>query len=148
MWREALFLLAAAATSIYQMPTSDADLVSLLDRTVWIDIGLGRKLANLTPGQIAELKRCKEPTMALEKSGGVWMQSFYAGIEIRTIYTSAVLKSDSAGETVLFYSAGKPTPAEILHISHNEDVAVEQTRGFRPRIFLKCSPPKAAGRKH
>jgi hypothetical protein len=148
MWREALLLLTTAATPANQMAGSDAALERLLDRTVWIDIGLGRNLARLPPGEIAELKRCKVPTMAFDKSSGVWAQSFYAGLEMRTVYSSAVLRSDSFGKVVLFYTEGRGAPVETLHIAKTGDLLVEQTQGFRPRTFLKCSPPKGAQRKH
>src|SRR5690242_15472318 len=140
MWQEALLLLAAAATPVDQPARSDAALVRLLDRTVWIDIGLGRSLAGLTPGEIADLKRCKVPTMAFERSSGAWTQSFYAGLEMQTVYSSAVLRSDSVGTVVLFYTAGRAAPVETLHIAKTGDLLVEQTQGFRPHTFLKCSP--------
>src|ERR1043165_6078416 len=142
MWREALLLLAAAASPTGQTAVSDAALLRLLDRTVWIDIGLGRSFAKLTRGQIVELKRCKEPTMGFEKSSGVWTQSFYAGLEMRTVYSSAVLRSDALGKVVLFYTAGRGAPVETLHIAKTGDVLVEQMQGFRPRTFLKCTPQK------
>jgi hypothetical protein len=148
MWREALLLLTAAMTPVDHTAGSDAAAVRLLDRTAWIDIGLGRSLASLTPGEIAELKRCKVPTMAFEKSGGGWTQSFYAGVEMRTVYSFAVLRSESVGKVVLFYTVGRAAPVEMLRIAKTGDLLVEQTQGFRPRTFLKCSPPKAARRKH
>lgn len=148
MWREALLLLAAAASPAGQTAVSDAALLRLLDRTVWIDIGLGRSFPKLTARQIAELKRCKEPTMAFEKSNGVWSQSFYAGLEMRTVYSSAVLKSDALGKVVLFYTPGRGAPVETLRVAKTGDLLIEQTQGFRPRTFLKCTPPKAARHKH
>ena len=143
----ALALLTAMAAHEKSVPGTGAELVRLLDGTVWIDIGLGRSLANLTPKQIAELKRCKEPTMAFEKTGEGWVQSFYAGIEMRTVYASAVLRNRAGGKTVLFYTAGNATPAEVLHFTKAADAMIEQTRGFRPHSFLKCSPLKPAPRK-
>src|SRR3954452_17809926 len=107
MWREALLLLTAAMRAVDHTAGSHAAAGCLLDRTAWIDIGLGRSLASLTPGEIAELRRCKVPTMALEKSGGGWTQSFYAGLEMRTVYSSAVLMSESVGKVVLFYTVGR-----------------------------------------
>ena len=81
--------------------------------------------------------------MALQKSDGGWVQSFYAGIEMRTTYSLADMKTDPGGTTVLFYMPGHPKPAEILRIARSGDALIEQTRGFRPRTFLKCDPPKA-----
>jgi hypothetical protein len=86
--------------------------------------------------------------MAFQKEGSGWVQSFYAGIEMRTVYPSAVLKNDAPAKTVLFYTAGSATPAETLRINEAGDGLVEQARGFRPHTFLKCSPPKAAPRKN
>jgi|KBSMisStandDraft_5_1062788.scaffolds.fasta_scaffold333806_2 hypothetical protein len=139
----ALALLAAVAAHDENTSGPDADMIRLLDRTVWIDIGPGRKLKTLTPQQIAELRTCKEPTMILQKNGGAWTQSFYAGVEMRTVYSSATLKTEAAGTTILFYSAGHSAPTETLRLTPRGDVLVEQTRGFRPRTFLKCNPPKA-----
>jgi hypothetical protein len=136
----ALALLAAAAAQGENISGPDADMVRLLDHTVWIDVGPGRSLKTLTPQQTAELQKCKEPTMVLQKSGGAWTQSFYAGLEMRTVYSSATLKKDDAGATVLFYVAGHREPAETLQLTPNGEVLVEQTRGFRPRTFLKCNP--------
>src|SRR6476469_3915614 len=136
----ALALLAAVAAHGENISSPDADIVRLLDRTVWIDIGPGRKLKTLTPHQISQLKKCKEPTMVLQKSGGAWTQSFYAGLEMRTVYSSATLKTEAAGTTVLFYTAGRREPTETLRIEPNGEVLIEQTRGFRPRTFLKCNP--------
>jgi hypothetical protein len=146
MWRGALLLLTAIAAHHEPASGGDADVMRLLDGTVWIDIGLGRDVATLTPRQIAELRRCKDPTMAFQKEAGRWVQSFYAGIEMRTLYSSAALKNDSAGKTVLFYAADTRIPAETLHLAGN--VLVEQTRGFRPRTFLKCNQPEPPPRKH
>ena len=143
-------LLALVTAAAVQNQTNSASLASwarLLDRSVWIDIGLGRKLNALTPKQVLELRKCHEPTMAFQRSGGAWVQSFYAGIEMRTVYASATAETSSAGTTVLFYIAGNREPAETLHIAQRGDVLVEQTRGFRPRTFLKCDPQKPATSK-
>ncbi len=138
-----LGFLTAAAAQAQTGSKSDAPLRQLLDRTVWIDIGLGRDLNRLTPKQITDLKRCREPTMAFQLSDGLWTQSFYAGIEMRTVYSSATRKTDLTGTTVLFYIAGHSEPAETLRIARSGDVLVEQTHGFRPHTFLKCDPPHA-----
>ena len=144
----ALALLAIVAADEKPVSGTGAELVHLLEGTVWIDIGLGRNIGSLTPKQIAELRRCKEPTMAFEKTGEGWTQSFYAGIEMRTVYSSAVLKKDRSGKTVLLYVAGHASPAETLRITPDGDAMLEQTRGFRPRTFLKCRQPEPAPRKH
>jgi hypothetical protein len=136
----ALALLAAVAAQGENVSRPDADMVRLLDRTVWIDVGPGRSLKTLTPQQTAELQKCKQPTMVLQKNGGAWTQSFYAGLEMRTVYSSATLKKDDAGATVLLYNAGHREPAETLQLTPNGEALVEQTRGFRPRTFLKCNP--------
>jgi hypothetical protein len=142
-------LALAIATAQSQSPSDDsATLTRLLDRTAWIDIGLGRDLKTLTPKQIGDLRTCREPTMAFQLSDGSWAQLFYAGIETRTVYSSASAKPDLAGTTVLLYMPGRPEPAETLRIVRSGDMLVEQTRGFRPRTFLKCDPPKAAPAKH
>jgi hypothetical protein len=143
-----LTFLAAATAQAQTGLTREAQWTQLLDRTVWIDIGLGRSLKTLTPKQIADLRKCREPTMALQKSGGVWIQSFYAGIEMRTTYSSANVKTRPAGTTVLFYTSAHPEPAETLRIAPGGEMLVEQTRGFRPHTFLKCSPPKAPAKQH
>jgi len=144
MWRVALLLFIATAIPVDRSFGSDSDLVRLLDRTAWTDIGPGRQLGSLTSTQVAELKRCKQPTMAFQKTGRSWVQSFYAGIEMRTVYVSVALKEDGAAKTAVFYIdvAGKPTPSETLHIDETGDVLVEQTPGFRSHTFVKCHPPK------
>ena len=140
----ALGLVTAMAAQQKSVPGTGAELVRLLDGTVWIDVGLGRTLASLTPKQIAELRRCKEPTMAFEKTSAGWVQSFYAGIEMRTVYGSAAFRRDTSVETVLFYATGGTRPAEVLRLTKAGDAMVEQTRGFRPHTFLKCNPPRPA----
>lgn len=142
-----LALVTAAAVQNQTNSANPASWARLLDRSVWIDIGLGRKLNALTPKQLVELRKCHEPTMAFQRSGRTWVQSFYAGIETRTIYASVTAEPDSAGTTVLFYTAGNREPTETLRIARMGDVLVEQTRGFRPRTFLKCDPPKSASSK-
>src|SRR3954466_3040478 len=143
----ALALLAAMAAHGENISAPDADIVRLLDRTVWIDIGPGRNLKTLTPQQIAELRKCKEPTMVLQKNGSAWTQPIYAGLEMRTVYSSATLKTEAAGRTILFYSAGHDAPTETLRLTPSGEVLIEQTRGFRPRTFLKCNAPEAETKK-
>jgi hypothetical protein len=140
-------LLLALVASIAAQTQSDQQLTQLLDRTSWIDIGVGRSLGAMTTKQIVALRMCPEPTMAFQLSRGSWMQSFYAGLEMRTVYKSAVVKSDPAGRIVLFYTAGRADPVETLHLSRSGDVLVERTHGFRPRTFLKCNPARSAAPK-
>ncbi len=144
MWRGLLLLFMATAIPVDRPFGSDSDLVRLLDRTVWIDIGPGRQLTSLTPRERADLKRCTQPTMAFQKTGRSWVQSFYAGVEMRTVYVSVALKNDGPAKTAVFYIdvAGKPTPSEKLRINEPGDVLVEQTPGFRAHTFVKCDPPK------
>ncbi|HEX3945645.1 MAG TPA: hypothetical protein VHW69_16320 [Rhizomicrobium sp.] len=142
-----LALVTAVAVQNQTNSASPASWARFLDRSVWIDIGLGRKLNALTPKQVVELRKCQEPTMAFQQSGGTWVQSFYAGIEMRTTYSSATTKFDPAGSTVLFYMAGHSEPAETLHVAQSGDVLVEQTRGFRAHAFLKCVERKEAPSK-
>lgn len=85
--------------------------------------------------------------MAFQKSAGGWVQLFYPGIEMRTVYASAEIRKEGATRTILFYGADNRTPAEVLHVAPANDSMVEQTRGFRPRTFLKCNLPEAAPRK-
>jgi hypothetical protein len=125
---------------------SDAACHASARQTVWIDIGLGRDVAMLTPKQIADLRRCKEPTMAFQREEDGWVLSFYSGIEMRTVYASAMLKTELGRKIVLFYTAGRGTPAETLVL--HDDAAVEQTRGFRPRTFLKCKLRELVPRRH
>ena|SRR5581483_9492839 len=144
MWWQAAVLIAAIAAPA---PTSEAKLVRLLDRTIWTDIGAGRDLAKLSAKERAELKRCKTPTMGFRKAGDSWEQSFYAGIEMRTVYSSAVLTSSAAGDTILFYMAGERRPVETVRLSPDGDVLIEQTRGFRPHTLIKCDLPEASPHK-
>ncbi|HEX3652554.1 MAG TPA: hypothetical protein VHU18_07015 [Rhizomicrobium sp.] len=147
MLASALAALAIATAQSQSASDGSATLSRLLDRTAWIDIGLGRSLNAMTRAQVAELRKCPEATMVLQKSGSTWVQSFYAGLEMRTVYSSATAKPDPAGTTVLLYTPSHREPAETLRIALSGDVLVEQTRGFRPRTFLKCDPPKAAPAK-
>src|ERR1051325_8241577 len=55
MWRVALLLFIATAIPVDRSFGSDSDLVRLLDRTAWTDIGPGRQLGSLTSTQVAEL---------------------------------------------------------------------------------------------
>jgi hypothetical protein len=138
----ALAALVTAAAQVQSAHDSGATLTRLLDRTAWVDIGLGRTLKSMTGAQIAELRKCPQATMILQKSGGAWVQSFYAGLEMRTVYPSAAVKTGLAGTTIQFYTSGYPGPAETLRVAPGGDVLVEQTSGFRPRTFLKCVAPK------
>jgi len=147
MWREALILAAAFGTPIDGYPNFSADLSHLLDRTIWVDIGVGRDIASLSPQERTTLKRCTEPTMGFRYVGNAWEQSFYAGIETRTAYTSAVVTNRAAGKTIAFYMAGSRAPAETIRLSTDGDVLIEQTPGFRPHTLLRCNLPEPAPRK-
>jgi hypothetical protein len=149
MWQKALLLFAAAQMPIDNYLGSDPALVRLLDRTVWIDIGLGQTLGQLNSREIAALKTCKQPSMGFEITQQAIVQTFYAGVALRTNYASAATQSDRSGTTILLYLRGNSGAAETLHLSEGGAVLVQQTPGFRPHTFLKCvfPPEKPAGNK-
>ena len=114
----------------------------LLDRTVWIDIGIGRTLATMKPKEIAALKRCKEPTLFFEKSGAGLAETLYAGMTMRTEYPHASLTRNGNGTVVLLYSANSSESAETLQLTPDGTVLTQQTRGFRPHTLLRCGNSK------
>jgi hypothetical protein len=144
MWWVALLLPAAAMTPIDGISGFDPALIRLLDRTVWIDIGVGRTAGQLSPKEMAALKLCKEPSMGFETTTGRIVQTFYAGMALRTDYASASMQSDRPGKTIVLFLPGNPHPAETLHLLKDGSMLVQETPGFRPHTFVKCtfhSPP-------
>lgn len=127
-------LFAAATAASVQSP----DAQKLLDRTVWIDIGIGRTLASLKPKEIAALKRCKEPTLYFEKSGNGLAETLYAGMTMRTEYPRATIAQQASTTTIVLYTLGSSRPAETLQLMKGGAVLVQQTRGFRPHTLLRC----------
>jgi len=135
-------LVASAAAA------APADIVSLLHRTVWIDIGMGRTLESLSPKDIAALKRCKEPTMGFERRSDRWVQTFYAGIAMRTEYVTAAAEVNSGMTTIKFFSEGRSAPAETVRLLDGNNVLVQETPGFRSHTFLKCTFAPEKKSKH
>jgi hypothetical protein len=131
----AAFLMVAQTTILAGVP----NIARLLDRTVWVDIGLGRTLVSISSKQIADLRRCNEPTMSFRKTEAGWVQTFYSGIAMTTTYISAREKQDEAGTTVFLYSLTRRAPAETIHLSKAGDVLAQETPGFRLHTFVKCA---------
>jgi hypothetical protein len=120
----------------------------LLDRTVWVDIGLGRTLGELSAKEIVSLKACKQASMGFQKTALGLAQTFYAGLALRTEYASARMRPDESGGTVFLFLPGSIRPAETLHLSRDTTVLVQQTPGFRPHTYLKCVfPPEKPPQK-
>jgi hypothetical protein len=115
------------------------DAQKLLDRTVWIDVGIGRTLASLTAKDIATLKRCKAPTLYFEKSGNGVAETLYPGMTMRTEYPRATTAQQAGKTTIVLYSLGSSQPAETLQLTNGGTVLVQQTRGFRPHTLLRCN---------
>lgn len=120
---------------------------SLLDRTVWVDIGIGQVLAAMNPKQIAALKRCNEPTVYFETSGKGLSETLYAGLTMRSEYPRMSLTQNGGTTTILLYNAGSTQPSETLELTNGGTVLVQQTRGFRPRTLLRCNTWPSAGKK-
>jgi len=120
------------------MAIAGPNIAQLLDRTVWVDIGIGRTLQSLSVKEIAQLKRCKEPTMAFEKTESGWNQIFYPGIAMRTTYVSAAAEANGGSTTIRFLSEGRSAPAETVRLLNGNSVLVQETPGFRSHTFLKC----------
>lgn len=116
---------------------------SLLDRTVWIDIGAGRTLGSLSGREHAKLQACHTATIGFQKTAEGWAEVSYTGIEMRTLYASAALQQRGGTGTIRFYLPGRAAPAETVHVSG--DVMVEETPGFRPRTLLRCTFAGAEG---
>jgi hypothetical protein len=125
------------------MQSPEPDARALLDRTVWIDIGIGRTLASLRPKEMAALKRCKEPTLYFEKSGDGLAETLYAGMTMRTEYPRVSVTQNAGTTTILVYAGNDPQPAETLQLTNGGSVLVQQTRGFRPHTLLRCAPSPA-----
>jgi hypothetical protein len=134
----------AAAVLIVEAAAVSAELNAqkVLDRTVWIDIGIGRTLATMKPKEIAALKRCKEPTLFFEKSGAGLAETLYAGMTMRTEYPRASLTRRGNNNLILLYGAGNSQPAETLQLTPDGTVLTQQTRGFRPHTLLRCGKSK------
>ena len=133
----AAFLFVASAARAEGAP----DIARLLDRTVWVDIGLGRTLVSISAKQIADLRRCKEPTMSFQKRKAGWVQTFYPGMAMTTTYNSAALAENDTATTISFFTSGKRAPTETVHLSKAADVLVQETPGFRPHTFVRCELP-------
>jgi hypothetical protein len=131
---------AVLLSSLLMSPAAAAaaDIAHLLDRTVWVDIGIGRTLPSLSAKEIAQLKRCKEPTMAFQKTDSGWVQTFYPGVAMRTAYASVLAETNGSATTIRFFSEGRSAPAETLHLLNGNSVLVQEAPGFRPHTFLKC----------
>ena len=125
----------------------EPEVVSLLDRTVWVDIGIGRNLASLSAKEVTELKACRTATMAFRKTDAGWEQIFYTGIETRTVYAFARLVKNGAEITIRFFTQGRLAPVETVRLLPRQNALVEETPGFRPHTFLQCnfSRPDAKG---
>ena len=131
-------MLASAATVSAAEPNAQ----KLLDRTVWIDIGIGRTLATMKPKEIAALKRCKEQTLFFEKSGAGLAETLYSGMTMRTEYPHASLTRDGNSTVILLYGANSSQPAETLQLMRDGTALLQQTRGFRPHTLLRCGSSK------
>ena len=146
------WLLSASviAVLIWIPTTTLADLAianSLLDRTVWVDIGIGRSLATMSPKEIAALKRCKEPTIYFERSGNGVAETLYAGMTMRSEYPRMSLKQNVGTIKILLYNAGSTQPSETLQLTNGGTVLVQQTRGFRRHTFLRCNTWPLTGKR-
>jgi hypothetical protein len=120
---------------------------SLLDRTVWVDIGIGQVLATMRPKEIAALKRCKEPTVYFERSGNGLAETLYAGMTMRSEYPRMSLTQDGGTTTILLYNEGSTQPSETLQLMNSGTVLILQTRGFRPHTLLRCNTWPSAAKK-
>ena len=120
---------------------------SLLDRTVWVDIGIGRSLATMSPKEIAALKRCKEPTVYFERSANGLAETLYAGMTMRSEYLRMSLTQNGGRATILLYDTGSTQPTETLQLTNSGTVLVQQTRGFRRHTFLRCNTWPLTGKR-
>ena len=131
--------LLLAIAIVVSTGSSRPDAAALLDRTVWIDIGIGRTLAAMKPTEKAALRRCKEPTMYFEKTDKGVAETFYSGMMMRTEYTRASVTRNPERIVILLFVSNDPKPAETLQLMNRETVLVQQTRGFRPHTLLRCT---------
>jgi hypothetical protein len=146
--RALLLAAIAAAVGITSARAAETHPQTLLDRTVWIDIGIGRTLATMKPKEMAALKRCKEPTAYFEKMGDGLAETLYAGMSMRTEYPRIAVAPQAGRTNIQLYLAGNSQPGEILQLRNDGTVLVQQTRGFRPHILVRCtiSPTKSKNR--
>jgi hypothetical protein len=139
--RAGVFVFAAIAAASAGWAAPDAR--ELLDRTVWVDIGVGRTLSAMKPKEIVTLRRCKEPTLYFEKTEIGLAETFLAGIAIRTEYIHVSLTRTAGKAIVLLYDGNSSKAAEALQLTNDNTVLIQQTRGFRPHTFLRCAASPA-----
>jgi len=119
---------------------ADESAIKSISYARWIDIGPGRTVAQLTPAQIVELRRCKNWTMYFRPFGDGIMQTFVAGMTMSNSY-SKVQVSQLAGETIFILSQkGSSKTHDTLHLSRGGDVLTQVSPPFRPHVFLRCNP--------
>jgi hypothetical protein len=116
------------------------DAIKSITYARWVDIGPGRTVSQLTPAEIAELRRCKTWTMYFQLSGEGIMQTFVAGMTMSNSY-SKVQVSKLAGETIFILSQkGSDRTHDTLHLSKDGTVLTQVSPPFRPHTFLRCLP--------
>jgi hypothetical protein len=146
--RAVLFAVVAILIAIARAFPAEPDAWMLLDRTVWVDIGIGKNPATMSRKAIAALKRCKEPTLYFEKMGKGLAETLYTGMTMRSEYPRMSLTRNVGTIKILLYNAGSTQPTETLQLISDGAVLVQQTRGFRPRIFLRCDASPPVRKKH
>jgi hypothetical protein len=127
---------SAAAASPQQGSKSPID---RLDRSVWVQLELWENPDKLSAKRRAELKSCVTPSMSFEKNEDGLVQIFYAGVAMHTRYAPVKVSSDKAGTTLSLYNGSDHPPAEILRLNSDGTRLVQESAGFRPHIFLRCT---------
>jgi len=148
MFRNLALIVAASASAI--VADKEKSTIDLLDRTVWVDVGIVTNADTLSARRIAGLRSCPAVTMSFEKAIDGIVQVFYAGIATRTHYAPVRVSVDGKGRTISLYTAGNPMPAEVLHLSRDGTELVQDVAGFHPHTFLKCTAwdAKPSGQKN
>jgi hypothetical protein len=114
--------------------------IALLNHTAWTDIGIGRSLSQLTPAQIARLRRCDVASMYFEHwDGGTFDEVFLTGISMRSTFARVEMTQSPNGKVItLFRSANAKRADETLYLSNDGEVLTQVIRPASPHVYLRC----------
>ncbi len=135
----------AATHALGWSDRTDYAAIEHLDGSVWIDLGVGVAPEDLTPKQLGELKLCKTPSMSFERTPKGLVQTFYAGIAMRTPYSPITTTKDGNTTILHLHDRASGKLVETLRISRDGSFLLQWAVGFRPHTYLRCPPPGGAG---
>jgi hypothetical protein len=123
--------------------------IALLNHTAWTDIGVGRSLPQLTPTEIARLRRCDVTSMYFEHwEGRSFDEVFLTGISMRSTFARVEMVQSPNGKAItLFRSANAPKPDETLYLSNDGTMLTQVIPPASPHFYVRCqSSPAKAGK--